>query len=66
MIEILQITKKKNGESLGDLYSLVYQIFGKKKKREMTKLEAKEELNDNKREILARMDEYSFRRDVCL
>ena len=62
----LQITKKINSESLGDLYSLVYQIFGKKKKREMTKLEAKEELNDNKREILARMDEYSFRRDVCL
>ena len=29
----LQITKKINSESLGDLYSLVYQIFGKKKER---------------------------------
>ena len=44
----------------------LYTKYLVKKKREMTKLEAKEELNDNKREILARMDEYSFRRDVCL
>ena len=66
MIVILQITKKnkKNGESLGDLYSLVYQIFGKKK--EMTRLEAKEDLNNNKGERVERMDEYSFRRNVYL
>ena len=32
----------------------------------MTRLEAKEDLNDNKRERLEIMDEYSFRRDVCL
>ena len=54
----------KNGELLGDLYSLVYQIFGKKK--EMTRLEAKEDLNNNKGERVERMDEYSFRRNVYL
>ena len=46
MIVTLQITKK-NGESLGDLYSLVHQIFGKKKEEKwldlkLRRLEAKE------------------------
>ena len=46
----------RNSKLFGNLYYFVYQIFSKK--REMTRLEVNDVLNDNKWEKVERMDKW--------